>query len=522
MNEQTAKALAAALELLRRAVSDNTTSNLNRLNKIEEMASGIPGWATAAAAAGAGAAAASSATPRDMRPNPDLDAAMGFGPPASRPAAHQKPVRVETMKVTVAKMLAMGSQVVVAGQSIPLAQGGGVLALPPAQPRGVARRPGAPLSTDAATPTVRVLGFTANQPGASDGSGSGPPRRPRESSRLAGDPLGGGGIAGILTGLFGRVIAPLVALHAILSQTTSGFGVFQKALNVFASAIAPILLPVFAVLAAAVVAASDVIWANLLPHLREWYGFILSTAIPTTKTLVQRLVELASTIAWVIEVARDPSKLIRGTDAERAAGNGPTVGGVADRVGTAVDPSGIGRIVNRIGFGWLNMLPGNGGGVSPGAARTAANVTDPTGIGGWLNPLPGLAGRGVGWLGRVAGLGGGGESPATPAAPAAATTPDRPEKQASGGSAPQPSGGGVFDRALNDVTRSLQMSIGPKASYTGLTEVGKQAQLAALNQDPLDARVLKRSIESIQEFLAAIRDNTGRAADKPVFPTGGR
>lgn len=61
-----------------------------------------------------------------------------------------------------------------------------------------------------------------------------------------------------------------------------------------------------------------------------------------------------------------------------------------------------------------------------------------------------------------------------------------------------------FQSALRDVMRSLRMSIGPRAQISGISDVGRQAQLAALNQDPLEARLMKQQIDVLNRIERAI------------------
>lgn len=63
-----------------------------------------------------------------------------------------------------------------------------------------------------------------------------------------------------------------------------------------------------------------------------------------------------------------------------------------------------------------------------------------------------------------------------------------------------PAMGERFSANMRDVIKSMAMSMGPKASYTAIGEVGKQAQLAAINQDPIEAKLLRRMIQSLGEF----------------------
>lgn len=71
------------------------------------------------------------------------------------------------------------------------------------------------------------------------------------------------------------------------------------------------------------------------------------------------------------------------------------------------------------------------------------------------------------------------------------------------------------DRGLRDALQSLRQSIGPKASITGISEVGKQAQMAALNADPLEARLMREQIAALNRIEAKLpgRGRPGRVYD---------
>lgn len=95
---------------------------------------------------------------------------------------------------------------------------------------------------------------------------------------------------------------------------------------------------------------------------------------------------------------------------------------------------------------------------------------------------------------------------------------DDPNSKGSPGGKPKKPGvdaGAVF----KDMVTSLQRSLGPQAAYHSLTEVNKQAQLTALNSDPIEARMLQRMIETVK-LLQGIKENTDGQSD-PTFNGGG-
>lgn len=75
--------------------------------------------------------------------------------------------------------------------------------------------------------------------------------------------------------------------------------------------------------------------------------------------------------------------------------------------------------------------------------------------------------------------------------------------------------GEVVVKALRDVTASMKMSTGPRASMSGLDGVGRSVQMAALNSDPIEARMLK-----VQQMMVNLLDkvvaNTTRTP-APVY-----
>lgn len=96
------------------------------------------------------------------------------------------------------------------------------------------------------------------------------------------------------------------------------------------------------------------------------------------------------------------------------------------------------------------------------------------------------------------------------------------ENAGKGGSATKAgSGSGVsaFGRdALGDVVKSLRLSIGPKATISGLESVGRSAQLAALNSDPLDRTLEElqlKSLERIEKVLVERLPKGGGPSERP-------
>lgn len=293
--------------------------------------------------------------------------------------------------------------------------------------------------------------------------------RPVAGARGAVESMGGrvaGDIAGPLVRQFATVLAPLAAFGTILSQAGSGLGVFQSAINVLAATLAPIVLPAFVLLATALVAASDQIQAQILPALASWYKLLMEEGLPIVTKFAKAVGEAAEALAYL-------TKNTPGQIAEDAK-NDPAK--AAQRASSILDFSGSNRAINDFLGGF--SLPGLLGKAAPHVVEAATGIK--------LNSEP--AGGDVAQAGEA-------KSPARPG-----EAPDA-----------KPNANAVVNRALQDVMKSLQMSVGPKASFGSLSEVGKQAQLAALNLDPLEQRAKEATIKA----LGVLQDIAGKVGAPP-------
>lgn len=317
------------------------------------------------------------------------------------------------------------------------------------------------------------------------GGGPGQPK-PKPGAKGAGESFGAGdavkGVAGLLVRQFAAVLGPLAAFGTLLSQSGSGFGVFQTAITVLASTLAPILLPPFVLLATMLVGASDEIQQKLLPTLKKWFELVMTEGVPRVQAFIEMVSKAAEALGYF--TSKSPKEIAQ--DAVRNPAD------AARKVNSIVDPFGIsGAIV-----GGISKLPGAG----------------------LFAPWARIAARGAN--AEVAGSGAAspGQPGATPAAAdaqkagtAAAGKPPVPPAAAAGSAA------AATQRALSDVMTSLKMSMGPKAAYSGLADVGQQMQLAALNVDPLEARVRERTLAAIDMLMASvpkIADNTNSKPDE--------
>lgn len=139
---------------------------------------------------------------------------------------------------------------------------------------------------------------------------AGPPPKPTATSGPASrSPTSGrdaaGGVAaglGALALSFGKLLGPLAALSTFLSASTSGFAVFNKAIQLFATTLAPLLLPPFFLLAVALAATSEALFAELAPALEGMFAVILNYGIPTITFFVDMIASAAEALKKMSEM----------------------------------------------------------------------------------------------------------------------------------------------------------------------------------------------------------------------------
>jgi hypothetical protein len=216
------------------------------------------------------------------------------------------------------------------------------------------------------------------------------------------------------------LLSPMSILAQIVTSSASGFQVLTFAVKLFAATIGPILLPVFAVLAAGLVYLSDTIWNDISPELEGFYDVIVGSFLPAVGAMVDALKWAHDQITDVFE-ALDP---FSDTPDELKA----MAGGA----------------------------PGTGKGVL--AADTGSSGYDGGDYGSG-----GFTGSGAG------------------------------SDHAGSGGPGGPSIGGSF----GEVLRELRASMGPKASFSGIAQVSRNAQLAALNDSPFESKMLDRMAQGI-------------------------
>jgi hypothetical protein len=213
------------------------------------------------------------------------------------------------------------------------------------------------------------------------------------------------GVLGVVGAKFAAVAAPLALLGAVLSSATSGFGTAMTAVKVFASSLAPLILPFALMLGTALVSMADVINEVAMPVMEGFFSLVIDTLIPA--------------IQWLAEQFEWAAK-------------------------------GVVGFVDSLDF------------FSDGARSLSDSLF-------------------------------GGSSQKT-------------KDRTSG--------------AMRDVLQSFKQSIAPKATIGGLGDIGRSVQLAALNADPLEARIAKQQLAVLEKIEAAVskREATDRVYDPARRP----
>lgn len=209
-----------------------------------------------------------------------------------------------------------------------------------------------------------------------------------------------------------QLLSPMSMMAQAINSSASGFQVFSSAVKVLAATFAPLLLPLFFHLAAGVVEASDVLDADLMPSLDEFFELCADGLIPTVYVLIEAF-------SFCTLAVREAAAILGDL--------------------TSQDPR---RIMNR-----LNPI------------RDDFEIEDKV--------------RGEGDF-----------------------------------------SGGERSRARDDTFKELRMSMGPKATLSGIAQAGRNVQLAALNASPFEQRILDRFNTAVNKLEAIDRNTTPRAGGR--------
>lgn len=398
---------------------------------------------------------------------------------------------------------------------------------------------------------VTMLAQKQNQQSQQQQKQPGQDRRPGSAPDAAAGGMASEGplgkVLGLATAKVMAFIAPLVAVGTVLAQTISGFGMITTAVKVLATTLAPLLLPVFVLLAAAIVAVSDELWEGIKNVLPAWYGWIMQHGIPAFVALVGAV---RAVIDWFKKLSlygdgpapegRNPGDPIPredddpsgGSDLWHQPGQGmplpamPVPGVHADRIreewksiqddidkktaehmrqqlrhsrgeASAEDVAKAEREKQRSEANRLRYLRGFD--MDPEEARRhldRGNVPRIRNAPPQTEGGPGVA------AGDAAGGAGAGIAGAIGA--------DR-----------RPSAAQRYGTAVRDVIQSLRMQIAPPAQMLASNSVNRQAQMDLYKQDPLERRMQERSLAALDMLLQAIPKIESNTAQKPPGLFGG-
>jgi hypothetical protein len=274
----------------------------------------------------------------------------------------------------------------------------------------------------------------------------------------------------LFSGRLLAVLGPLAILGGIISSAGSGFQVLVTAMNLLTAVLAPILLPLFVVLAVAVAEFALALQQHVGPALKSLYAFVLEYVLPVFKTLAQ---VVGHAIGYLVDFG---AALIEG--ARTVLSWAGDVGDwISEKAGDAAD--------------WVGEQTGDifSFGGTPTGGSTAFDL-----IRGAMGGKG--AGTGAGDFSGERGAGGFDEA-------APKVDPILAEKIAAGKDAGK---AGDVD-TLQLVIASLERSVGPKAQIAGISQAFKNAQLAAINADPLEELAKRAVLQAVQE-LKEIAANT--------------
>lgn len=323
------------------------------------------------------------------------------------------------------------------------------------------------------------LAIAQNAAGATQTAASGPPKSPAESPDRTG--RRGAVAVDMLLGSLVRLLGPLAALHTFLGASTSGFSIFTSAMRVFATAVAPILLPAFFLLSTALIAGSEVIFQKLLPSLGQFFSFVLQSGIPAVVAFAETVGRATAALKWLAD-----SKL-----------GGAAVNVATGAVGGGGPLGALSRTFDRLtGEGW-----GGDGSVLGGMKAGHRALDDlfrlaPGGLG------ESIVGHKTALLKAVGGA---------DADPYSGVGVDRDAGGTGAGGAAAATG-----RAMKDTLRELLLSMGPKAQQGSVSSVWSRAQMSVLSQSPFERRMLEMMSEVVKRMSMAASEPGGGRLTEPT------
>lgn len=280
----------------------------------------------------------------------------------------------------------------------------------------------------------------------------------------------GGAVVGALSKIANPIIlllTPLTLLAQVVSSSASGFGVVISATKLLAATLAPLLLPIFFALAVGLADMSDMIWAKLLPALKDWYTLVIGP-------MLGAMTEMVSVVKDVIDVYRT-LKAVAGA----SRGDPASIVKLASAIGRDGAMAGARQLDRVMPFLTKGTIQTNG-----------------------------LFERGVNAAQRA--------MPAAEGSPAAARDAESKSEMLARLSAETRAdmtrGNSLNDNKMN-VLRELQLGMGAKASIGSVAGVNRTAQMAAMNMSPFETKLLEKMQQAIDELtrqtVNTTKDATG-------------
>lgn len=231
-------------------------------------------------------------------------------------------------------------------------------------------------------------------------------------------------VLGEVAGKFMSIIGPAAILSQMLNSTISGFGTLQMSVKIFASSLAPILLPATLLLSSVFLSLGEIVGEHG-PLMEQFFAKMMAL-VPVVELVVQWFDEAADHIQDMADAANNAEKAI------------------------------------------IEMAV---------AAYKKAQSYNP------------------------------------------ATTEEEDDafirRQFGGSGGERSRSEDKVERGLRDSLESLRRSIGPRASISSLGSVGQASQLAALNADPLEVKLLRDSLATLERIERKLpgRSMPGRVYD---------
>lgn len=261
-------------------------------------------------------------------------------------------------------------------------------------------------------------------------------------------------------------IAPLTTLASILAQTTSGLSLFLGAINILTMTIAPVLLPIFAILGAIVLAIATQLEDELAPALDTFYEWLATEAVDA----------LSGFVSWIKKVREGLIEFWEELTRERAPDEPAWVDRQADKIGEGLD---------QLGQNIVDNFPGLGHALG---FKTTGEKEDEAIAAGEI--LPGM------------------DEPFKPGAAGGRGDFGGDEKKKKSGFMND------FISGLKDISKQFRMENSPQAQMTGIVEASRAAQMAALNVTPFQQKQLQIAQKTAERLDRLVEIAEKRAKEK--------